>query len=138
MSMAEDLETKQKPARTNATASPLVSNSESTLTPGTAAEQNHGSSQHPLLVSRATIAICKACSTDFGAFSNGWIRITGSYYLSSTRSYQIVGLHRKGKPKPASEGSALVGWYVEASVFSLQFIIIIPYQSSMFKLSRPD
>jgi hypothetical protein len=61
--------------------------------------------------SRSTIAYCRACDKPFGEFFNGWRKVTGSYYLPSlVGSYGIQGLHPKGKPKPASVESALVGW----------------------------
>ena len=59
----------------------------------------------------STIARCKACGADFGEFYNGWLKVTGSYYLPSrVGTYRITGLHPKGKPKPASADSTLVGW----------------------------
>ncbi|KAE9991792.1 hypothetical protein EG327_010988 [Venturia inaequalis] len=57
---------------------------------------------------RSTIGFC-ACGSEIGHFYNSWSKVTGSYYLPRmVASYSCTGLHRKSKPKPASNDSALV------------------------------
>ncbi|QDS68219.1 hypothetical protein FKW77_010581 [Venturia effusa] len=69
-----------------------------------AVDEDHRTSSSP---ERSTIAFC-ACGSEFGQFYNSWSKVTGSYYLPWTvGSYSCSGLHRKLKPKPASNDSAL-------------------------------
>ncbi|KAF2436571.1 hypothetical protein EJ08DRAFT_691734 [Tothia fuscella] len=65
---------------------------------------------------RSTIAHCRACDKPFGEFFNGWSKVTGSYYLPSLPGSYTVSLHPKGKPKPASAESALVGCTIQPLV----------------------
>lgn len=64
-------------------------------------------------VTRSTKGFCKKCSAQVGEFYNGWVKITGTYYLPALLGSYNSLLRESGRQKAASLGTALNGCHIQ-------------------------
>jgi len=63
------------------------------------------------LISRFTKAHCRKCHRCIGEFYNGWLKITGSYFLPALAdAYSTHDIRRSGRERDAAVDTELAGW----------------------------
>jgi len=62
-------------------------------------------------LTRSTKAHCRKCHQCIGEFYNGWLKITGSYFLPALAdSYSTPDIRFNGREKDAAANTELAGW----------------------------